>query len=173
MKGLLNICSPLKQKHGKRVERFWSECSWHTPTMKIHQGGNSAGSRLNIWASSKDRLGWGGGGVTKKMRQTAHFSHFGTLLLVNTTISIWFVCLCENYRPALGPFKKKKKRKNQQADPFISKRKKSSIQGEKAYVVEWGRAKKKKKSPKDAMHLVVVLWIIVSFSFYYKFKVSL
>lgn len=50
----------------------------------------------------------------------------------------------ENYRPALGPLKKQKKKK-QQADPFISKKEKSSIQGEKAYVVEWGEGKKKKK----------------------------
>lgn len=56
------------------------------------------------------------------------------------------MCVCVRITDLLlDHLKKEKRKKNQQADPFISKRKKSSIQGEKAYVVEWGRAKKKKK----------------------------
>lgn len=57
-------------------------------------------------------------------------------------------------------------------DPFIKKGKKKQHTRGEAYVVEWGGGAKE-ISPKDAMHLVVVLWIIVSFSFYYKFEVSL
>lgn len=130
MKGLLNICSPLKQKHGKRVERFWSERSWHTPTMKIHRGGNSAGSRLNIWASSKDRLGWGWWWGYKENETNCPFFHFGTLLLVNTTISIWFVCLSENYRSALGPLKNNKKKPKQKLILSFQKGKKQHTRGE-------------------------------------------
>lgn len=46
------------------------------------------------------------GRVTKKMRQTAHSSLWDTIISQHYTFLL-DLCLCENYRHALGPFKKK------------------------------------------------------------------
>lgn len=122
--------------------------------MKIHRGGNSTGSWMTIWPSS-ERQGGERGRLQRKWDKLP-IRDFGTLNLAITTHFYW---ICVSVRELQAFFWTIKT----EGWYFHLKKGKSSIQGGKAYVVEWGGAKK--ISPKDAMHLVVVLWIIVSFFF--------
>lgn len=90
-----------------------------------------------------------------KMRQTAHFSPFE----VNATnfYCVFSFFLSENYRLAFWTLKTEE-------DPFVkkkneNKKNKSSVQeGESVCSGDGGgEGRTKKISPKDAMHLVVVL----------------
>lgn len=100
MKGLSEHLQSSQTKPWQACKkRLWSERSWQPPTMKIHRGGNSAGSWLKTWTSSNDSFfvfffSGGEGRVQRKWDKLPIF-HFGTLLLVNTTISIWFVFVWE------------------------------------------------------------------------------
>lgn len=60
---------------------------------------NSAGSWTRAWASL-DVGRWGR--FTKKMRQTAHFSRWDTIIRKHDKFLL-DLCVCENYRLALGP----------------------------------------------------------------------
>lgn len=98
--------------------------------------------------------GWGVGGekVYKENETNSPFFFFFT---IRSKRHKFLLCVffSENYRLCIWTLKT-------EDDPFIKKnenRKKSSIQEGKAYVVEMEGGRTKKISPKDAMHLVVVL----------------
>lgn len=138
----------------------WSEPSWHPPTTKIHR-------RKLDWVLVEDvsilrrPRDWGEVVQIKWDKLPA----LGFKTLEANTTSFYWTGVCVTVTDLLLDHK------NRMDFSFKKgQRKKQHTRG-KAYVVERGGAKN--VSPKDAMHLVAVLWIIVSFSFYYKFKVSL
>lgn len=112
--------------------RFWSGRSWHPSTMKIHWRGNSTRSWLKMWAFSEERSV--SVGLLQRNETNFPFLTLGHYYKPKLHISIGFVCLLLRITDLLLDHKNR-------GWSFHLKKEKAAYKG-KAYVVEWGGAKK-------------------------------